>query len=78
MSPAMNTKALTQDFQRRIVSSILDVRSVNCRFVFIIDKSNLVFYGLFSLAVALCGSPRTVAPIKAGFQARVGRRNAGT
>ncbi|PON50706.1 hypothetical protein TorRG33x02_313350 [Trema orientale] len=51
MSPAMNAKALTQDFQRRIASSILDVRSVKCRFVLINDKSNLVFYGLFSAFV---------------------------
>ncbi|ESR61942.1 hypothetical protein CICLE_v10016252mg [Citrus x clementina] len=39
----------------------------------ILSKENRLFF----LRCEKCGSGRSVAPIKAGFQARVGRRNAG-
>ncbi|KAB5530246.1 hypothetical protein DKX38_020327 [Salix brachista] len=40
----------------------------------ILSKENRLFF----LRCEKCGSGRSVAPIKAGFVARVGRRNAGT
>ena len=40
----------------------------------ILSKENRLFF----LRCEKCGSGRSVAPIKAGFMARVGRRNAGT
>ncbi|KAK1395487.1 Eukaryotic translation initiation factor 2 subunit beta [Heracleum sosnowskyi] len=40
----------------------------------ILSKENRLFF----LRCEKCGSGRSVAPIKAGFQARVGRRKAGT
>ncbi|KAL5580484.1 hypothetical protein UlMin_015255 [Ulmus minor] len=40
----------------------------------ILSKENRLFF----LRCEKCGSGRSVAPIKAGFQARVGRRSAGT
>lgn len=45
-------------------------------------RSGVLFAYLFGsnlwILFLQCGSGRSVAPIKAGFQARVGRRNAGT
>jgi hypothetical protein len=35
-------------------------------------------FSSFDLLLLQCGSGRSVAPIKAGFVARVGRRTAGT
>ncbi|MCL7021711.1 hypothetical protein MKW94_018917 [Papaver nudicaule] len=40
----------------------------------ILSKENRLFF----LRCEQCGSGRSVAPIKAGFVARVGRRKAGT
>lgn len=37
-----------------------------------------VTFAHFVFVIMQCGSGRSVAQIKAGFQARIGRRNAGT
>jgi hypothetical protein len=77
MSFVLDARVWTHYFQRRTVSSFSGVRRWIFYYTFTRFHCFTIQYSKTLVYCLQCGSGRSVAPIKAGFVARVGRRNAG-